>query len=59
MDVLVTAGGIPQPDEQLYPYTQGKPKALLDICGKPMVQWVLDALSDATQVEKVVIIGLN
>ena len=59
MDVLVTAGGIPQPDELLYPYTQGKPKALLDICDKPMVQWVLDALSGAKQVDKVVIIGLN
>jgi NDP-sugar pyrophosphorylase family protein len=45
MDAVVTAGGIPQPEELLYPYTQGKPKAMLDIGGKPMVQWVLDALS--------------
>jgi GTP:adenosylcobinamide-phosphate guanylyltransferase len=59
MDAVVTAGGIPQPDELLYPYTQGKPKALLDIGGKPMVQWVLDALSGAERVEKVVIIGLT
>ncbi len=58
MDAVVTAGGVPQPGEPLYPYTQGKPKALLDICGKPMIQWVLDALSGAKQVENVVIIGL-
>lgn len=58
MDAVVTAGGIPQPDELLYPYTRGKPKAMLDICGKPMVQWVLDALSEARRVENVVIIGL-
>jgi NDP-sugar pyrophosphorylase family protein len=39
MDAVVTAGGIPKPDELLYPYTLGKPKALLEIAGKPMVQW--------------------
>jgi GTP:adenosylcobinamide-phosphate guanylyltransferase len=59
MDAVVTAGGVPQPDELLYPFTQGKPKALLDICGKPMVQWVLDALSAAQRVETVVLIGLT
>lgn len=59
MDAVVTAGGIPQPDELLYPYTLGKPKALLEIGGKPMVQWVLDALSGAAKVENVVLIGLT
>jgi NDP-sugar pyrophosphorylase family protein len=59
MDAVVTAGGIPKADELLYPYTQGKPKAMLDIGGKPMVQWVLDALGGARQVENVVLIGLT
>lgn len=59
MDAVVMAGGIPQPDELLYPYTQGKPKAMLDILGKPMVQWVLDALSGAQRVENIVLIGLT
>lgn len=59
MDAVVTAGGIPQPNEPLYPYTQGMPKALLDICGKPMIQWVLDALGASSRVEKVVLIGLT
>ena len=59
MDAVVTAGGIPQPDELLYPYTLGKPKAMLDIHGKPMIQWVLDALSGSKHVEHVVLIGLT
>jgi molybdopterin-guanine dinucleotide biosynthesis protein A len=58
MDAVVTAGGIPQPGEPLYDYTWGQPKAMLDICGKPMVQWVLDALGGAKQVENIVLIGL-
>ena len=59
MDVLMTAGGIPEPDDPLYKYTQGKPKAYLDIGGKPMIQWVLDAVSEAKSVENIVIIGLE
>jgi len=59
MDALVTAGGIPKPGEPLYEYTQGKSKALLDVAGKPMVQWVLDALDGAASIQRVVIIGLE
>jgi GTP:adenosylcobinamide-phosphate guanylyltransferase len=58
MDALVTAGGIPQPGEPLYPYTQGSSKAILEIAGKPMIQWVLDALEHAKEVERVIVIGL-
>jgi GTP:adenosylcobinamide-phosphate guanylyltransferase len=58
MDAIVTAGGIPQPGEPLYEYTQGMSKAMLDVAGKPMIQWVLDALSGAKLVERVVIMGL-
>jgi GTP:adenosylcobinamide-phosphate guanylyltransferase len=59
MYAIVTAGGIPQPDEPLYEYTLGKSKALLDVAGKPMVQWVLDALSAARTIEAVVFMGLS
>ncbi len=59
MDAVVTAGGIPQPDEPLYKYSKGEAKALIDIAGKPMVQWVLDALSEARTVQRVVVTGLS
>jgi GTP:adenosylcobinamide-phosphate guanylyltransferase len=59
MDAIVTAGGIPLPEEPLYPATQGESKALVDVAGKPMVQWVLDALSAAESVNNVVIVGLT
>jgi len=58
MDAIVTAGGAPLPGEPLYEYTRGEYKALLDIAGKPMAQWVLDALDDAEKVERVILIGL-
>ena len=59
MDTVVTAGGIPGVDEPLYSYTQGQPKALLELAGKPMAQWVLDALSGAAQIGRVVVVGLD
>jgi hypothetical protein len=59
MDAIVTAGGIPLPEEPLYPETKGHNKALLDIAGKPMVQWVLDALSEAKTIDNVIIVGMS
>jgi len=59
MDAIVIAGGIPKPEDPLYEYTQGGPKALLDVAGKPMIQWVLDAVSGSETVEQVVLISLS
>ena len=59
MDAIVTAGGIPQPQDPLYTYSHGDSKALIDVAGKPMIQWVLDALGDAKSVDNVIVIGLS
>jgi hypothetical protein len=59
LDAIVTAGGIPEPNDPLYAITQGSPKALVEIAGKPMVQWVLDALSDAGLIRRVIVVGLG
>ena len=59
MQAIITAGGVPQPDEPLYSYTEGQNKALLDVGGKPMVQWVIDALSGSSKIENIVIVGLD
>jgi GTP:adenosylcobinamide-phosphate guanylyltransferase len=58
MEAIVTAGGVPQPGEPLYEYTQGISKAMLDVAGKPMIQWVLDALCAASLVDSIVVMGL-
>ena len=59
MDAIVTAGGIPQARDPLYAYSNGNSKALIDVAGKPMVQWVLDALGDSKKVDNVIVIGLT
>ena len=59
MDVLITAGGTPAAGEKLYEYARGAPKAMINIAGKPMVQWVLDAVSRSSHVDHIVLIGLR
>ncbi|HXF84873.1 MAG TPA: NTP transferase domain-containing protein [Anaerolineales bacterium] len=59
MDAIVTAGGIPQPDDPLYTYSNGNAKALIEVAGKPMIQWVLDALGAAKNVNNVIVVGLT
>ena len=59
MDAILTAGGIPLPEEPLYSETKGHNKALLDVAGKPMIQLVLDALVDSTKVENIIVFGLT
>lgn len=57
MDAIVLAGGVPDTQSSLYPHTKGGPKALLDIGGKPMIQWVLDALDGADTIKNIVVVG--
>lgn len=59
MDAIVTAGGIPRPEDPLYSYSHGDSKALIDVAGKPMIQWILDALGAAKRVNNVIIVGLS
>jgi CTP:molybdopterin cytidylyltransferase MocA len=59
MNAFVAAGGIPDSDEPLYDLCQGQPKAMLDMAGKPMVQWVIDALDGASNIDHIVIVGLD
>ncbi len=58
MHVVITAGSKPDPGDPLYEATRGRYKALIEIAGKPMIQWILDALSGSRLVERVVVVGL-
>lgn len=59
MHSLIIAGGSVSPDNPLYPYTQGKPKALIDMGGKTMLERVVAALHDSSYVEDVIVVGLE
>lgn len=59
VNAFVAAGGVPAEQDPLYSFTRGEPKAMLDLAGKPMVQWVLDALNGAESIERIALLGLD
>jgi len=59
MHCLIIAGGQVRPEDALYPYTQGRPKALIDMGGRTMLERVVAALHGSRQVEDVLIVGLD
>ncbi len=56
---IVTAGWSPSEDDPLAKYTQGKPKALIPIAGKPMIAHVVDALAGARYIQHIVVVALD
>ncbi len=58
MNVLITAGGIPSPEDSLYEVTRGNYKALIPVAGKSIIQWIVDAVSAVKELENIVIVGL-
>jgi len=58
MHCLILAGGVVRPDDPLYAYTQGQPKALLDMGGRTMLERVVAALHDSAYVEDILVVGI-
>jgi glucose-1-phosphate thymidylyltransferase len=56
MNVLILAAGYAT---RLYPLTLNKAKPLLDVAGKPMIEWVLDNLAPISDIEKVYVVTNN
>ncbi len=59
MDAIILAGGKSTEKDPLYEMTDGGLKSLLSIAGKPMIQWVLDALSGADMIDYIVVMGID
>ncbi|MEW5981346.1 MAG: NTP transferase domain-containing protein [Acidobacteriota bacterium] len=59
MECVVLAGGRPLEGEPLWSETRGRRKALLDLAGRPMIRWVLDALSGSRFIDRVIVVGLD
>lgn len=58
LDALVLAGGKAGPADPLRELARGGFKALLSIGGKPMAQWVVDALAASPRIARIVLVGL-
>ena len=53
MNILILAAGYAT---RLYPLTENKAKPLLEVAGKPMMEWVVDNLAPISGIEKVFVV---
>ncbi len=56
MNILILAAGYAT---RLYPLTLNKAKPLLEVAGKPMIEWVLDNLAPVPDIENVYVVTNN
>lgn len=56
MNILILAAGYAT---RLYPLTQTKAKPLLEVAGKPMIEWVLDNLAPIPDIDNVFVVTNN
>ena len=56
MNILILAAGYAT---RLYPLTENKAKPLLDVAGKPMIEWVLDNLASIPDIDHVYVVTNN
>ncbi len=59
MDCLIMAGGRPAAGDPLFKFSRGRPKALIDIAGKAMIAWILEAMIDAQSIESIIVVGID
>lgn len=58
LPVVILAGGVPRAEDPLFAYTQGSPKALIELQGRPMIEYVIQALQENERVGELAIVGL-
>jgi len=59
MKCIILAGGELGTGDPLHRYSEGRPKALISIGGKTLIEWVVDALGDAELVDEIAVFGLQ
>jgi molybdopterin-guanine dinucleotide biosynthesis protein A len=59
LDALILAGGKTPPDDPLFDECPNGSRSLMTLHGKPMVQWVIDALDASEAVADLYVIGLS
>jgi len=60
MDVIVLAGGVLNSEDPLFPFVPDgvpKNKAFITVNGKPILQWVLQALEDSSKIDNIILVG--
>jgi molybdopterin-guanine dinucleotide biosynthesis protein A len=58
MNAVLLAGGQVSSTDPLYDESPDGRRCLIDVLGKPMIQWVIDALANSDSVDELFVVGL-
>lgn len=53
MKAIIPAAGYAT---RMYPLTKDKPKSLLDMCGKPILEWIVEKINEIDEVDEIFIV---
>lgn len=59
MKCVILAGGQVEESDPLFQYSEGHPKALIKLGGKSLLEWVIEAMIDATSVGDIAVVGVD
>jgi hypothetical protein len=59
IDALVVAGSTPSEKDVLLEYTGAKKKALIDIAGREMIRYVVEAIGGSSRIGNIVVVGID
>ena len=59
MKCVILAGGRVEESDPLFQYSEGRPKALINLGGKPLLEWVIEAMFDAASVGDIAVVGVE
>jgi GTP:adenosylcobinamide-phosphate guanylyltransferase len=59
MDCVILAGGQIAENDPLFQYTDGEPKALIDLGGRTLLEWVIDAMRDSSSIDEIAVVGVE
>lgn len=58
INAVIMAGDVLKPGDLLYDYAKGTSKGRIVIAGKPMLQWVIEALDESERIDSIIVVGL-
>jgi molybdopterin-guanine dinucleotide biosynthesis protein A len=59
MKCFILAGGRVEESDPLFQYSGGRPKALINLGGKSLLEWVIEAMIDASSVDQIAVVGVD
>ncbi len=59
VNAIIMAGDVLKPGDLLYDHAKGTSKSMIIIAGKPLLQWIVEALDESARIDSIIVVGLE